>query len=195
MIEDPIPWLAQRYADWSVLHTYRHRGPAAAIAAINCVGGCEDDPDGVRVTYDSYPSNRKIRLWRLADLAYLRPRLEDGTVTLAEYEREITSLPHTVHLMRDVLDWAAGRLDDTDWAQLDAWAAARWAGVELTRCDDLDWHRRKAIGQLTDTEQAAIARGQRAIRDAETAMRALVDARLHTTDARPGDQLDLFATP
>ena len=166
---DPIPLLGRRIATPAVLRTYRRRGPAAAIEALQLVGGAGHEGDH-HVQFHISNGNRRIEL------------IVDG-------ER-------SPHLTRDVLDWAAGRLDDTDWAQLDALDAARTAGFALAYPTDEDHH--KEIfrpAELTTEERNRIGAGRRQAHDAELAAHDLIRARLHTSNARPGDQLDLFATP
>jgi hypothetical protein len=95
--------------------------------------------------------------------------------------------------VRVVLDWAAARLDPTDWARLGELVTARAAAVEQAHWDGALWRKQTyRPAELTDAERAVIAAGDRARYTAEAAMRALIRTRLEATEPRAGDQLVLF---
>lgn len=169
---DPVPWLARQYADPFVMRAYHHRGPAAAIAAIQRAGGVEHE-DGVSIHFTSYHPHNNRRV----------------TLTIGDGEP-------TTHLMRDILDWAAGRLTDTDWARLDAYRAARDAAHNLAWPTPED-HSKEVFrpAELTPEERARIGAGRRQAWDADRAADALIADRLaDRPTARPGEQLELFAS-
>jgi hypothetical protein len=162
-VTDPVDRLARLSIDWWALWHYHHRGPAAAVETLRNRGGAGTDTDGANYQWQAEDSGRQIQL-----------SLDGGS-----------SRPY---LTRDALDRAAGRLTDTDWAQLAAIVEARLAAIHVAFPDHPKPH------EIPTPEQAAsIRRGRNDVAAAERQADQLVRRALARTVPPPGAQLGLFA--
>lgn len=163
--------LARQVATWEVLHAYRTAGLDAALPDLGWRSSAGTGEDGVWRHWTGVGARR-------------------GTIN---YQEGCMGEPTRPVLVRMLVQWAAARLTEQDWAALDRLHAERCDAGRIHADQDLWFRRTYRPRELTDDERARIADAADRAFAVDRAARAVIAAALADDDpTAPGEQFSLF---